>query len=611
MNPTRTLIFIFAMLFSAFAVQAQTVEFSDDFESGTAGWTLSGAWGLSTAQFYGGANSLTDSPAGNYAANQNISATLASGVDLTGDLDANLTFWTIYDIENGNFDYCYVEASGDGGATWTTLEAIFGEGNLGTWVQRSYSLGGFVGNSDVRVRFRFFSDGGYEVDGIYIDDVEITSSNVDNSAPLITHAPPEFYESTLGAITMVADIVDVSGVSSASLSYSVDGGSGATVAGTNTSGDTYEFAIPAQAVGAQVDYDVTATDDSNNSNAITAGTFSYIAGNHIFYDNAATDFVNVFSPSSASGTGCAVRFSLDGTTDVAYALIRNYTDPNRPNMDMEFHIWADDGAGLPGADLITPFTVTPEANLMVTSPMTRVDLRPYANELSGICGDVFMGFMAPNGDVWVTQTTPASGMSIGQRTYVTDGTDWILDPADDFHFRLVTEAIGALPQAAFTTDNTGGDGIVVFTDASDAGAVSWVWDFGDGATSTVQNPTYQYTSSGTYNVCLTSTYNGCSDTQCETVNVVISNTENVEDGYSVIVYPNPFSDRAVIEVMSTGNLNDLEARLFNIMGQEINCNMKQISNGIEIHRGNLNSGTYIYELTNKDGIIAKGKLMIK
>ncbi|HPO16848.1 MAG TPA: SUMF1/EgtB/PvdO family nonheme iron enzyme [Candidatus Hydrogenedentes bacterium] len=47
-----------------------------------------------------------------------------------------------------------------------------------------------------------------------------------------------------------------------------------------------------------------------------------------------------------------------------------------------------------------------------------------------------------------------------------------------------------------------------FTDASDPGSAditAWVWDFGDGETSTEQNPTHTYAASGTYTVSLTVT----------------------------------------------------------------------------------------------------------
>lgn len=45
-------------------------------------------------------------------------------------------------------------------------------------------------------------------------------------------------------------------------------------------------------------------------------------------------------------------------------------------------------------------------------------------------------------------------------------------------------------------------GLIQFTDQSTNGPTSWLWNFGDGSTSTVQNPTYTYSSNGIYNVSL-------------------------------------------------------------------------------------------------------------
>ena len=44
-----------------------------------------------------------------------------------------------------------------------------------------------------------------------------------------------------------------------------------------------------------------------------------------------------------------------------------------------------------------------------------------------------------------------------------------------------------------------------FTDQSSNGPTSWLWDFGDGSTSTAQNPTHQYAATGTYSVSLSAT----------------------------------------------------------------------------------------------------------
>jgi PKD repeat protein len=44
---------------------------------------------------------------------------------------------------------------------------------------------------------------------------------------------------------------------------------------------------------------------------------------------------------------------------------------------------------------------------------------------------------------------------------------------------------------------------VTFLDVSTNGPTSWLWDFGDGSTSTLQHPTHTYTSIGTFTVSLT------------------------------------------------------------------------------------------------------------
>jgi len=63
------------------------------------------------------------------------------------------------------------------------------------------------------------------------------------------------------------------------------------------------------------------------------------------------------------------------------------------------------------------------------------------------------------------------------------------------------------PKADFSAEPLNGDEplTVAFTDLSTSydGIVSWLWDFGDGSTSTEQNPSHQYTQDGVYTVSLT------------------------------------------------------------------------------------------------------------
>ena len=79
------------------------------------------------------------------------------------------------------------------------------------------------------------------------------------------------------------------------------------------------------------------------------------------------------------------------------------------------------------------------------------------------------------------------------------------------------------PVADFTA--TPGSGpvplAVQFTDAS-TGAATWSWTFGDGTTSTTQNPSHTYTDAGTYNATLTVTNPGGSSEKQLPISVTIS-----------------------------------------------------------------------------------------
>ena len=98
---------------------------------------------------------------------------MLDGIDLSDAsiLSAEVSFWAIYDIETStDFDWVRVFASNDDFDTQAELGIFNGEGNLDPWIEYSYSLGAYIGSDNVKVRFHFHSDGGYEVDGIYIDD---------------------------------------------------------------------------------------------------------------------------------------------------------------------------------------------------------------------------------------------------------------------------------------------------------------------------------------------------------------------------------------------------------------------------------------------------------
>lgn len=114
-----------------------------------------------------------------------IDTTLTREFDLTALSTATLEFMTWFDIEE-DWDYAYVEASTDGGETWTTLEGVhttdddpignsYGHGYTGSsngWLKESVDLTPFVG-SKVLVRFEYITDAAVYENGFVIDDIAI------------------------------------------------------------------------------------------------------------------------------------------------------------------------------------------------------------------------------------------------------------------------------------------------------------------------------------------------------------------------------------------------------------------------------------------------------
>ena len=77
------------------------------------------------------------------------------------------------------------------------------------------------------------------------------------------------------------------------------------------------------------------------------------------------------------------------------------------------------------------------------------------------------------------------------------------DETEDFSLAPICITPTAPPSANFIADITNTCfGIIHFTDSSTNLAQSWRWNFGDGDTSILENPTHTYSSVGTYNVTL-------------------------------------------------------------------------------------------------------------
>ncbi len=161
--------------------------------------------------------------------------------------------------------------------------------------------------------------------------------------------------------------------------------------------------------------------------------------------------------------------------------------------------------------------------------------------------------------------------------------------------------IGEEPVADFSPDLAYPQfGDVYFTDESIINdtiqyITSWKWYFGDGDSSSVQNP-WHYYPGGSYNPVLKITTNlGCSSS--DTGVVYVSGIDETQRE-KVDIYPNPAGNFIIIEAEE--QLPE-SYRIYDITGRLIKS--MQLSNGVNKHKinvSNLSSGSYLLEMDIKN-----------
>lgn len=169
--------------------------FSDDIESGSNGWSAGGSWAISTEAAHSPSHAWSDSPGALYLNNRNISLT-SPLLDLSGAVSTQLSFWHIYDLE-ARYDYGYVEYSTDGGSTWT-VAATYNGINQTSWSQVKLSLPALDGAANARIRFHLVTDASVVEDGWHVDDIQITTGQINCAPPL---APTARFSGETHAIT--------------------------------------------------------------------------------------------------------------------------------------------------------------------------------------------------------------------------------------------------------------------------------------------------------------------------------------------------------------------------------------------------------------------------
>ena len=178
------------------------------------------------------------------------------------------------------------------------------------------------------------------------------------------------------------------------------------------------------------------------------------------------------------------------------------------------------------------------------------------------------------------------------------------------------------PVAAFTASQTSGQAPVSITfDASgssdpDGDALTFAWDFGDGATAQGQQVVHTYTAFGDYDVTLTVSDGMAADSDAVTISIasgVSTASETIPEQFELQPpFPNPFSDQttityalrepALVDIRLTDALGRIVARP--VVGQMHAAGLHEVT----LRASGLVSGTYM--ITLQTGTMTQSRSLI-
>jgi PKD repeat protein len=212
-----------------------------------------------------------------------------------------------------------------------------------------------------------------------------------------------------------------------------------------------------------------------------------------------------------------------------------------------------------------------------------------------------------NSDTSITATTPAAAAAGTVDTTVTTscGTS-ATSPADQYTYTAATATAAAtttvttaaqVPVASFSATPASGTAplTVQFTDASSNSPTQWSWTFGDGGTSTSQNPSYTYDTPGVYSVSLTASNSaGSSAVDTQTGYITVSSAATTIP--VPIFSASPTSGAAPLEVTFTDQSTGSPASWSWAFGDGGTSSIQDPSYTYE------NNGTYSVTLTETNSL---------
>jgi hypothetical protein len=142
---------------------------------------------------------------------------------------------------------------------------------------------------------------------------------------------------------------------------------------------------------------------------------------------------------------------------------------------------------------------------------------------------------------------------------------------------------------------------------------NYSWDFGDGNTSDVENPTHTYATTGndeTYTVTLIVSNDCGADTVTTTVTVNKNSINDLKlNNTALKLYPNPAQE--IVTVQNASQYKMKQVAVFNMLGQEVLTLKVNNTNQTNIDISKLNAGMYQVRIDFEEGSVSRKLEILK
>ncbi|MBK9481201.1 MAG: PKD domain-containing protein [Bacteroidetes bacterium] len=283
----------------------------------------------------------------------------------------------------------------------------------------------------------------------------------------------------------------------------------------------------------------------------SCGPFTVQFNNTSTYNNGIPAATATYTWDFGDGTSYTGQFPPlhNYPTAATYTVTLTMTDPNACNNPATTQVIIDFSTSLVIAAFIMPDTIC------LPAVVTFNDQSTNATSWNWVFGD---------GNTANVQNPTNTYSTIGTYTvYLVSG-----NPNTCNKFDSASKVITILPTpvADFTwTPNPPEPNTPNNFKNLSVGATKYLWDFGDGTTSTNKDDVHVYDKDGTYTVCLTATNEyGCRDTVCKSVRGIVVPLVDVPSGFS----PNGDGINDMVYVKGYG-IEKMTFRIFNRWGEKV------------------------------------------